>query len=69
MLTLVVVEIVLRFTAPQYHNFVQPDDTIGYSLVPGSHYMFFLSSGELSGLAFFRHDQHSRTARPRVSIP
>ena len=43
MLTLVVGEIVFRFAAPQYHNFVQPDDTIGYSLVPGSRYMFFPS--------------------------
>jgi lysophospholipase L1-like esterase len=41
MLTLVVVEMVFRLAAPQYHNFVQPDDTIGYSLVPGSRYLFF----------------------------
>jgi hypothetical protein len=40
LLTLALFEIGLRLFAPQYHNYVQPDDVTGYSFVPGAHYTF-----------------------------
>lgn len=39
-LTFVFLEIGLRLFAPQYGNYVQPDDVIEYSFVPGAHYVF-----------------------------
>src|SRR5215510_907252 len=40
LLSLVFLEIALRFFAPEYRNFVQPDDVIGYSFVPRAFYVF-----------------------------
>jgi len=39
-LTLALFEIGLRLFAPQYGNYVQPDDVIEYSFVPGASYVF-----------------------------
>jgi lysophospholipase L1-like esterase len=38
--TFALFEIGLRLFAPQYGNFVQPDDTVEYSFLPGASYVF-----------------------------
>jgi lysophospholipase L1-like esterase len=38
--TLTLFEIGLRFFAPQYGNYVQPDDVIEYSFIPAAYYAF-----------------------------